>query len=108
MGKLFLIFLAGALGGALRGILGIAKSAVFKKELQINWFWFAISVIIAAILGLIAASFFLNDIRLAIISGYAGSDFLEGLISLLLKKKFADFGKKEEQESKVGKLLKEK
>jgi len=75
MSKIVFILLAGAIGGALRGVLGIAKSLVTKKDVSINWTWFFVSVFIAAILGMITASFFLNDARLALIGGYAGSDF---------------------------------
>ena len=96
--KIFLILLAGALGGVLRGVLGIAKSAVFKKDVQINWPWFIVSVLIAAILGMITASFFIDDTRLALIGGYAGSDFLDGLMSIFLKNKFSSLGKKTENQ----------
>ena len=88
MSKIVFIFLAGAIGGALRGVLGIAKSLVAKKNVTINWIWFFVSILIASILGMITASFFLNDARLALIGGYAGSDFLEGLMKIILKDKF--------------------
>ena len=106
MSKIVLILLAGAIGGLLRGVLGIAKELVTKKEVKINWLWFSISVLIAAILGMITASFFLDDTRLALIGGYAGTDFLEGLMSLLLKNKFSNLGKEPEVKSKFGELLK--
>lgn len=107
MSKVIIILLAGAVGGLLRGVLGIAKSLVTKKNLEINWTWFFVSVFIAAILGMITASFFLNDARLALIGGYAGSDFLEGLMNIFLKNKFANLGKKEEKHT-FGELLKKK
>lgn len=97
--RILIILIAGAIGGVLRGVLGIAKSAVFKKDVQINWIWFSVSVFIAAVLGMITASFFLNDARLALIGGYAGSDFLEGLMKIILKDKFEP---KEEEEKKSG------
>lgn len=106
MSKIFLILLFGALGGVLRGILGIAKSAVFKKDVKINWTWLIVSVIIAAILGMITASFFLDDTRLALIGGYTGSDFLEGLMKIVLKDKFSNLVEKEKPKSKFGELLK--
>lgn len=106
MSRVILILLVGALGGILRGVLGIAKSLVTKKNLEINWAWFFASVLIAAILGMITASFFLDDTRLALIGGYAGSDFLEGLINIFLKNKFSSLGKREEKKSGFGELLK--
>lgn len=83
------ILLFGAFGGLLRGVLGIAKDLVTKKDLTINWLWFWITVVIAAILGLITASFFSDDLRVAILGGYSGSDFVEGLMKLKLNQLFA-------------------
>ncbi|MBU1499292.1 hypothetical protein KKE48_00280 [Patescibacteria group bacterium] len=37
---MFSIILGGIIGGALRGIMGIAKSLILKKEEQINYGWF--------------------------------------------------------------------
>jgi len=85
--KIFLIILAGAFGGALRGVMGIAKNAVNKKDLQINWNWFFLSLVVSAVVGILAATFFGEDLRLAVLAGYAGSDFIEGLIKLKIKEK---------------------
>ncbi len=91
--------LAGAGGGVLRGVMGIAKSLVIKKSFEMNWAWFFISVGISAILGVIAASFFGEDLRLALLAGYVGADFIEGLMKIKLKSKFdgKDEDKKDEK-----------
>jgi hypothetical protein len=81
------IFLAGFFGGVLRGLMGIAKSLVTKKEERINYRWFFLSIFIAGIVGLIAASFIGQDFRLAFLAGYAGSDFLETLYKIKIQKK---------------------
>lgn len=86
--QIIFILLAGALGGALRGVLGIAKEMVAKKDAQVNWPWFWVSILIAGILGIITATFFMDDLRIALIGGYAGSDFLEGLMKIVLKNRF--------------------
>jgi hypothetical protein len=52
------------------------------------------------------ASFFLDYTRLALIGGYAGSDFLEGLMKIILKNKFSNLVNKEKPKSKFGELLK--
>jgi uncharacterized membrane protein HdeD (DUF308 family) len=83
-----LVILFGAGGGALRGVVGIAKSVVTKKDFQMNWGWFLTSILVSAVVGIIAASFFENDLRLALLAGYAGADFIEGLIKIKLKNKF--------------------
>jgi hypothetical protein len=77
-----MILLAGAIGGILRGVLGIAKDLITKKELTINWVWFGVTVAIAAILGMIMASFFINDWRVAVLGGYSGSDVVDGIMKL--------------------------
>jgi hypothetical protein len=103
--RIILILLAGALGGVLRGVLGIAKELVTKKDATVNWPWFWVSVAIAAILGVITATFFLDDLRIALIGGYAGSDFLEGLMKITLKNRFGP-NKQTEKKSQFGELLK--
>jgi len=87
---LVLVIIAGACGGALRGVLGITKAVVLKKDLKINWFWFFISIGVSAVVGVIAASFFGDDLRLALLAGYAGADFIEGLMKIKLKNKFGE------------------
>ena len=77
--------MAGVCGGVLRGVFGIAKSAVLTKKIEINWMWFGVTVLISATVGIIAASFFGDDARLALLAGYVGADFIDGLINLKLK-----------------------
>lgn len=81
-----LVIIAGAGGGALRGILGVAKTLVASKKVEIDWSWFLISVLISAIIGTLTASFFTDDLRLSLLAGYAGADFIEGLMKMKLTK----------------------
>ena len=99
------VIVSGAIGGILRGVLGISKDLVTKKELTINWAWFGVTVGIAAILGVITASFFASDLRVAILGGYSGSDFVEGLMKLKINELFGKkSGEKQAktEESKYG------
>lgn len=80
--------LAGASGGILRGVLGIAKSLVNVKYSKVNWGWFFTSVGVSVVVGIISASFFGDDLRLALLAGYAGADFIDGLMKIKLKDKF--------------------
>lgn len=82
------IILGGLLGGALRGLMGIAKSLILKKEEQINYGWFFVSVAIAMCIGVIAASFMGGGFEIALLSGYAGTDILESLVKIQFKEKF--------------------
>jgi fluoride ion exporter CrcB/FEX len=82
------IILGGLIGGALRGLMGIAKTLILKKDEQINYGWFFVSVCIAVAIGVIAASFMSGGFEVALLSGYAGSDLLESLVKLKFKEKF--------------------
>lgn len=93
MNNLLFMVLGGLFGGFLRGLLGIAKSLITKKEESINYTYFFLTLIISIVIGLIAASLWPEgDFRIALLAGYAGSDFLEGLFKLKFQEKFA--GKK--------------
>lgn len=80
------IVLAGAMGGILRGLLGIAKDLALKKEVTINWGWMAVSVLISAILGAAVATFFDGEGVMALLGGYSGADFIDGLMKIKLKR----------------------
>ena len=84
------IILGGLVGGALRGIMGISKSLITKKEDKINYGWFFVSLAVAMAIGVIAATFMGGGFEIALLAGYAGSDLLEGLFKLKFKEKFED------------------
>jgi fluoride ion exporter CrcB/FEX len=82
------IILGGLLGGALRGVVGIAKSLILKKDEDINYGWFFVTVAVAMFIGVLAASFMGGGFEIALLSGYAGTDILESLVKLKFKEKF--------------------
>jgi len=85
---MFYIILGGLIGGLLRGVMGIAKTLVTKKESSINYGWFFVSISVAMAIGIIAATFMGGGFEIALLAGYAGSDLLEGLFKLKFKEKF--------------------
>jgi len=85
---MFLIIVGGLVGGALRGIMGIAKTLVTKQEEVINYGWLLVSIFVAMIIGVIAATFMGGGFEVALLAGYAGSDLLEGLFKLKFNEKF--------------------
>ena len=83
------IFAAGFLGGLIRGLLGIAKemrsSPSRKKKIRKDYM--AITLLASGGLGLLVGVFIADDIRFALLAGYAGSDFLENLYKIKMKTK---------------------
>jgi len=83
------IVLGGLLGGLLRGLMGVAKTLITKKDATIHYGYLFLSLIVSMTVGVIAASLWPeSDLKLAILAGYAGSDFLESLYKLKFKQKF--------------------
>ncbi|MBU1200428.1 hypothetical protein KJ953_02730 [Patescibacteria group bacterium] len=82
------ILLGGLFGGVLRGLLGISKTLVTKKEESINYQWFFLNITVAAVIGLLAATMMGGDFRIALLAGYAGSDLLEGLFKIKFEEQF--------------------
>ncbi len=67
----------GALGGLTRGIVGLLKALSLRR--RIIWHYWLITVLIASIIGSFVGIVFDFDYRLSLLSGYAGSDILEGI-----------------------------
>lgn len=81
--------LLGILGGFVRALVGIVKYFEKNKAEQKIRFWYlAFSLFVAALVGGIAGAISGGDWRLAIIAGYAGTDFLEGLYKIKKKHGF--------------------
>jgi hypothetical protein len=100
-----MFFIAGFLGGAIRGIIGITKYTLSYKDIKINWLYFGGLTAISGLIGL-AASWIILELDLgfegiknfspaiALIVGYAGGDFLENIFKVLMKRPVL-FGQKE-------------
>ncbi|MBI4239674.1 hypothetical protein HY620_01645 [Candidatus Uhrbacteria bacterium] len=81
--SLILPILFGALGGFVRALVGIAKYfEKNKREQKLRLPYVLYSIFVAAFVGGIAGIFSNGDWKLALIVGYAGSDFLEGLYKI--------------------------
>ena len=82
------IFAAGFLGGIIRGLVGVSKkiSASPSKKKVIRKDYLAVTLFTAGGLGLMVGVFIANDIRFALLAGYAGSDFIENLNKIRMKK----------------------
>lgn len=60
-----------------RGVVGLLKALSLRRK--ILWFYYLITVIIAVIIGSFVGIVFNFDPRLSLLSGYAGTDILEGI-----------------------------
>lgn len=77
MEPILLAGLMGLIGGATRGVVGLLKALSLKR--QILWGYYLITVVIACIIGTFTGLIFSFDSRLSLLSGYAGTDILEGI-----------------------------
>ena len=69
--------LLGGVGGLTRGIVGLLKALSLRR--RILWGYYAITVLVAAIIGVFVGIVFNFDYRLSLLAGYAGTDILEGI-----------------------------
>lgn len=69
--------LLGGIGGLTRGIVGLLKALSLRR--RILWGYYAITVLVAATIGVFVGIVFNFDYRLSLLAGYAGTDILEGI-----------------------------
>jgi hypothetical protein len=77
MDPVFYAGLLGGIGGLTRGVIGLLKALSLRR--RILWFYYAITVVIAMIIGVFVGIIFDFDPRLSLLAGYAGTDILEGI-----------------------------
>lgn len=77
MDPLVLAGILGGIGGLTRGVVGLLKALSIRRK--IIWQYYLITVVIAIIIGVFVGIIFDFDKRLSLLSGYAGTDVLEGI-----------------------------
>jgi uncharacterized membrane protein YqgA involved in biofilm formation len=77
MDTLLLSALLGGVGGLTRGFIGLLKALSLRRK--ILWAYYAITVVIAVVIGVFVGIIFNFDTRLSLLAGYAGTDILEGI-----------------------------
>ncbi|HLC54363.1 MAG TPA: hypothetical protein VJK07_01910 [Candidatus Nanoarchaeia archaeon] len=77
MDAIVLAGLLGGVGGLTRGVVGLLKALSLRR--RILWFYYVVTVVIAVIIGVFVGIVFNFDPRLSLLSGYAGTDILEGI-----------------------------
>lgn len=77
MDVIILSALLGGIGGLTRGVVGLLKALSLRRK--IIWTYYLITVLIAIIIGVFVGIIFSFDPRLSLLSGYAGTDIIEGI-----------------------------
>ncbi len=77
MEPIVLAGLLGGVGGLTRGFVGLLKALSLRR--RILWPYYAITVLIAVVIGVFIGIIFDFDPRLSLLAGYAGTDILEGI-----------------------------
>jgi uncharacterized membrane protein len=89
MDPTFSSILFGILGGFVCALVGIVKYFEKNKQNQkIRFLYLGFLLFVAALVGGIAGAIANHDWRLAVIAGYAGTDFLEGLYKIKQRQGF--------------------
>ena len=84
--EIILIGGAGFLGGLIRGLVGVLKAVRAGRKLTVKYF--ATTLVLSALIGLIAGMFVENDVRFAVLAGYVGGDFIESLYKVRFREKY--------------------
>lgn len=77
MNTLLLSAILGGVGGLTRGVVGLLKALSLRR--RIIWTYYVITVFVAVIVGIFVGIVFSFDPRLSLLSGYAGTDIIEGI-----------------------------
>ena len=77
MNEFLLAAILGATGGLTRGFVGLLKALSLRRKIM--WNYYAITVVIAVVIGIFTGIIFNFDPRLSLLAGYAGTDILEGI-----------------------------
>jgi hypothetical protein len=92
MDTLVLAGLLGGIGGLTRGFVGLLKAISLRR--RILWGYYAITVLIALVIGVFTGIIFSFDVRVSLLAGYAGTDIIEGIYkSFAVSKVYVQKGK---------------
>lgn len=77
MAEVFIFVAVGLLGGITRAIYGLLKA--LNNGIEVNTWYFIITLIISAIIGGLLGLVFDVDYRISALAGYVGTDVLENI-----------------------------
>lgn len=75
--------ISGSIGGLIRRLVGIIKNqAVTPEKFTFQWKYFATTMLVSAIVGVMSGIIANNDWKISLLARYAGTDFPENLYKL--------------------------
>src|SRR3990167_9181997 len=89
---IFWIAAAGLIGGVLLGVVGVMKENKQGRKLKKRYF--VTTLVLSALIGLIAGMFVENDVRFAVLAGYVGGDFIESLYKVRFRERYKPSNRK--------------
>lgn len=75
----------GFFGGAIRSLVGLLKHKVFRGKEKFNGGKFLFTLIASGLIGLFCALLLIDDYRIALLAGYAGTDLIQGIYRITRK-----------------------
>ena len=83
--NVILIIIFGMLGGLIRNLVGLLKNKVFSGKQKFNKIRFWMPIIISALIGAFCALLTVEDYRIILLAGYAGTDLIQGVYKITRK-----------------------
>ena len=81
--NIILLIMFGLFGGMIRSLVGLFKHKVFtgKEKFNNKKFWF--TFIVSGLIGAFCALLLIEDYRIALLAGYAGTDLIQGVYKIV-------------------------
>ena len=79
------LILFGFFGGLIRAIVGLFKHKVFSKKEKFKKGKFIFTLAVSGLIGLFCALLIIDDYRIALLAGYAGTDLIQGIYKIAIK-----------------------
>jgi len=81
--NIILLIACGLFGGIIRAIVGMLKHKVFTGKEKFQGRKFLFTIITSALIGSFCALLMVEDYRLVLLAGYAGTDLIQGVYKIV-------------------------
>ncbi len=83
--ELWLLVIFGLFGGLIHALVGMFKHKVFSGREKFHKGKFSFTLIASGLIGLFCALLLIEDYRIALLAGYAGTDLIQGIYKITRK-----------------------